>query len=368
MQTVRKKGSLIIILFLPVVGVLVSMTAYGSIGSNSVTLGVVDQDQSIMAKDLVKSLEQDGQFKILPLQEQEIETRLAGGKVDSVFIIPQGFAESISGESIAPRLVSIKGEAATAWVQNYLNLYLQNLHDLSLAAGGSKEAFTELYQKYQDNKAVLTVNQVKDRSKSKGMTTQSIGFLIMFMMLGAGTTAEMILREKRSRTYYRVCAAPVSSRTYILGNVLANLLLILIQVMLTLVLMSTVLRIETFVPLPQLFLILMLFGLVAIGLGLIIVAFASDSVQAGTLQTLIITPTCMLSGCFWPLSIMPKSVQGIAEFLPQTWAIAAIEKLQAGSAITQVGINLAIILAFALAFFLIAAYRFGRNNEVKTFV
>ncbi len=379
-QTARKKGTLIILLVLPVIGVLVAMAAYGSIGSSSVTLGVVDQDHSNVTGDLVKSLDQEGQFKILSLDEQDIETYLTAGKVDSVLIIPQGFAESITNGSItngtgdikenlaAPRLVSIKGEAATAWVQNYTNLYLQNLQDLSQAAGGNGEVFEALYHKYQEKNVALTVNKVQDQTKSKGMTTQSIGFLIMFMMLGAGTTADMILKEKRNRTYYRICAAPVSPRTYVLGNVMANLFLVLIQIILTLFLMSKVLRIETFVPLPELFLILMLFGLVAIGLGLIIVAFANDSVQAGTLQTLIITPTCMLSGCFWPLAIMPKSVQRIAEFLPQTWAIAAIEKLQAGSAFSQVGINLAIILAFALAFFLIAAYRFGKNNEVKTFI
>jgi len=76
----------------------------------------------------------------------------------------------------------------------------------------------------------------------------------------------------------------------------------------------------------------------------------------------------MISGCFWPMEIMPKSLQRIADFLPQKWTIGAIQKLQMGGSTDQIIINLLIIVAFALTFFLVAAYRFGRNDSVKTFI
>jgi ABC-2 type transport system permease protein len=113
---------------------------------------------------------------------------------------------------------------------------------------------------------------------------------------------------------------------------------------------------------------MVLFGLAAIGLGVLIVSFADDSKQASTMQNLIITPSCMLTGCFWPVEIMPKSLQRIADFLPQKWTIGAIQKLQMGGSFDETIINLWIIAAFALTFFLAAAYRFGRNDSVKTFI
>jgi ABC-2 type transport system permease protein len=46
----------------------------------------------------------------------------------------------------------------------------------------------------------------------------------------------------------------------------------------------------------------------------------------------------------------------------------AIENLQAGSHFDQVLIHLVLILSFALTFFIIAAYRFSRDENVKTFI
>jgi ABC-2 type transport system permease protein len=43
-----------------------------------------------------------------------------------------------------------------------------------------------------------------------------------------------------------------------------------------------------------------------------------------------------------------------------------VQKLQAGNSFSQILPNVSIILAFALVFFLIAAYRFGRNDSLKT--
>lgn len=249
-----------------------------------------------------------------------------------------------------------------------MNIYTKNLRDIAVASGGKQEIFNKIYDNFQQEKLSLKVSKVQDRTKSMGMTSQSIGFLIMFMMVGAINTAEMILKEKRNRTYYRICSAPVNGRTYVVGNVLANLTLVILQVFLVILLMTKVFGIETYIPFQQLFLILIFFGLAAIGLGLVIVAFSKDSKQANTLQLLLVTPTCLLAGCFWPVEIMPKTAQRIADFLPQRWAIAAVQKLQEGANFNQVLPNISIILAFALAFFLVAAYRFSRNDSVQTFI
>lgn len=367
--TFRKKGSLIVFFVLPIVGILFSMVIYSDFGNGILKLGVTDQDKSMISGDLVKALGKQEHFKIIPLEEQDISNQVTSGKVDCVLTIPQSFADNLyknNPETLA--ITSIRGSAATAWIESYANVYVQNLRDIAESAAGNKNSFDRMYDDFRQEKMSLKLNKVQDQAKSKGMSSQSIGFLIMFMMIGAGTAAEMILREKRSRTYYRICSAPVSSRTYILGNVLANILIILLQILLTLVLLTKAFRINTYIPFPELFAILACFGLVAVGLGLLIVAFSSNSMQAGTLQTLIITPTSMLAGCFWPISMMPKGMQRLADFLPQTWAIGAIQKLQQGESFSKILINLTIVLAFALVFFLIAAYRFSKDDDMRMFV
>ena len=365
----RKKSNILVFFLLPIIGMLVSIVAYGNVGSASVRVGVIDNDQSALAGDFIQSISQQETMKIMALADNEKESQISSGKVDCVLVIPKGFAEGIYNKELKQvEIFSIKGEGATAWIQNYSNIYLRNLQDMAEAAGGNKATFEKLYNNLKQDKLSLQVKKVQDQTRNKGMTTQMIGFLIMFMLIGAGNAAEMILKERRNRTYYRICAAPVSAKTYILGNVLANLLMVTLQISLTLFFMIKVFKIQTYIPVGEMFMILLLFGLVAIGLGVLIVAFSNDSRQVSTLQTLVITPTCMLSGCFWPLEIMPKSLQRVANFLPQTWTIGAIHKLQMGSGLDQIIINLLILVAFALTFFLVAAYKFGRNDSVKTFI
>jgi ABC-2 type transport system permease protein len=99
-----------------------------------------------------------------------------------------------------------------------------------------------------------------------------------------------------------------------------------------------------------------------------VVSFANSSTSAGAIQNLVITPSCLLAGCFWPVEIMPKSIQKMADFLPQRWTLDTITKLQQGHHLGSVYLNLLILFAFAIAFFLIAIYKFGRNNSVKNFI
>ncbi len=364
--TLRKKSSLFVYFLVPLIGIVVSMVAYGNWGDQTTNIGVCNQDSSVLAADLVKSLGDEGKFTVNLVASGDVKNELAAGKVECVLVIPNGFGAAM--QKGAPKkldVLSIKGEAATAWLTSYLNVYVKNVSDIGKTAKGDKQDFEKIYQNFKATKTKITVKQVQDSTNAKSMTTQSIGFLVMFLLIGAGNTAEIILKEKRARTFYRVCAAPVSPRVFVAGNALANLVIILLQILVSLVVMINVFHFQTYVPFGQLFIVLAVFGLVAIGLGLLLVAFAKDTKQTSTMQLLIVTPTCMLAGCFWPTEVMPKVAQRIGDFLPQKWVIAAVQQLQETGLTTQVYTDIAIILAFALAFFLIAAYGFGRQNDVR---
>lgn len=86
------------------------------------------------------------------------------------------------------------------------------------------------------------------------------------------------------------------------------------------------------------------------------------------MQNLVIVPTCLLAGCYFPYDIMPKAVQKVADFLPQRWLLDTIAKLQQGIPFSELYLNILILFAFAIAFFLIAIYKFGRNNDARNFV
>lgn len=367
--TFNKKANLIVYLFLPIMGVLISMAIYSNAGSRPVNIGFVDNDTSAFSNDIVKVMEDSGNYNISKIGNEEVKNKLLDSKLDAVIIIPEGFGRSVYENSLKSiEITSIKGQESTAFLQNYLNMYSQNLAAIATATEGDKDGFDKMYKNYMGNSLKLKVEKLADTRTNQNVTVFSMGFLIMFTMLGAGFTSQFILKEKRDRTYYRICSAPVKFREYIAGNTITSLLIVSLQIIMILMALKYIFRIETYVPAPLMFLILFLFGTVAIGIGMIITAYSNSSYMSGTISTLVMTPTCMLGGCFWPVEFMPEFMRKIAFFTPQWWTLDAIRKIQMGNGFENILINLAILAAFAAALLMISIYRFSRSNNVQKFV
>lgn len=367
--TFRKKSNIIVYLILPVVSILLLMNTMGGDGSYAVKVGIINNDKSIISENMIKYLDNTGRFKPVNIKEEEINDKVVNKKVDLALIIPEDFEERVYDGSLKPiRIVSLKGQEVTAWLENYTNLYIQNLLDISKASKGDKEVFNKIYDKYEKGQVALKIEKVKDTSFNKGMTQQGFGFFIMFMLIGATITSNLILKEKKDRVYQRICSTPVSSKVYLLGNILANMTIISLQIILALAAIKRVLKIETYIPDYQLFLVLFILGIVAVGIGMITVAFSKSSAEAGNLSTLIVSPTCMLGGCLWPLSLMPEKLQKVSNFIPQKWAIDAIGKLQKGLSLGDIKMNIFIMLGFALVFFALAAFKMKNSDKTGSFV
>lgn len=368
-MTFRKKGNIIIYIFLPLVGVFFSMLIYSGSGSSVLRIGISDRDTGSPAADLKGVLETTKGFKMQEVKENEISNMLLDQELDAAVVIPSDYSDSIySGKAAEITVIAVKGRDTTVWIEQILNNYTDTLYKLGLASNGDRGVFDKMYAQYRAGAARFETEELEDEETGKSMTVTSAGFLIMFMMLGAGLITSFILKEKRDRTYFRICSAPVSAGQYIAANSVTGLIIVMIQTVLIQLVMGLVLHIDTGINAISMFIILVFFGIVAVALGLMIAAISASSYMAGTLNTLIMTPTCMLGGCYWSVRLMPDFMQKISYFVPQRWAIDAIQKLQAGGGQGDIAINLVILAAFAAAFILIAIYRFSRSGNLRKFV
>ncbi|WP_138495875.1 ABC transporter permease [Paenibacillus pinistramenti] len=368
--TFRKKSSWIMFILLPVAGILVSMMIYGGGTGGTLRVGIVNEDgDSRITKDTLSFIQGMEQAEVTVLDEESMKQKIAASELDTGVILEKGFADSVrSGHPEGLTLVSLKGAQVTAYLKSMLNNYVDNIAAIGLSAGADQTVFDKIYNGYSQKSFGMDASVVEDTSKAKNMTYQSLGFLIAFMMFSACNLTELIIKEKENRTFLRILTSPISARNYVLSNVMVNILLVMLQIALTLFMLKQVFGINSGIPAGELVLALMLYGLAAISLSLVIVAFAKNSGMAGALQNLIITPTCLLAGCYFPVDIMPDSVRKIAAFLPQHWLLQTVDDLQNGTAFGQLYLNLFILLAFAAAFAFIAIYRFSRNNDTRTFV
>ncbi|WP_440603119.1 ABC transporter permease [Bacillus sp. GB_SG_008] len=365
----KNKKGLLIIIGLPIAGALISFLMYGNAGQGTLNIGVVNNENHYIANDTVKFIEGLNHVKVSKIKESEVEEKLASKKLDGVITLDSGFSESVrNGKPSHIQISSIKGAQVTGFIKSYLYNYIDNITAISKVAQDDQSKFEKMYASYQKNSFKLTAETLKDTSKNKDMTNQTVGYLIMFMLFSAVNFSELILKEKENRTYFRLLSTPIDGKKYILSNVAVNMLILIVQIVITVLFMTNVFHIDINMPLIVMIGVLMLFGLVAIGLSLAIVSFAKNSTSANAMQNIIITPTCLLAGCFFPFEIMPASVQKVAEFLPQRWLLDTITKLQQGTHFADLYLNILILFAFAIAFFLIAIYKFGRNNDARNFI
>jgi ABC-2 type transport system permease protein len=355
---------------LPIAGVLLSILLYGHASGGSLRVGIVNYDGSRpITQDTIRFIEGLSSVKVTMTDEQSLRHSIAAGELDSGLVFGPGFAASVrEGKPQHLTIVSIKGEQATAYVKSMLDNYIGNVASIAHGTQGDPEAFDSVYADYRSHSFKLTAETLKDTSNQKNVTYQSFGFLIAFMMFSAASMTGLILKEKENRTFLRLLSSPVTARNYVLANVTFNFLVLALQVAVTLVFLRYVCGVDSGIPFGAALAALLLFALAAVALSLLIVAFAKSSAAANAMQNLIITPTCLLAGCYFPVAIMPDSVRKIANFLPQHWLLDMVDQMQNGRSFGSQILHLGVLIAFTVAFALIAIYRFGRNNETSQFV
>ena len=367
--TFRKKSNYIVYFALPILGLMMSMTMHAGTGTNKLSIGIINMDNGILSNDIINSLSKTESFEVVQIDSDSIDELLMDDKLSCAVIFPKNLLEGfLSGNPKKIEIVSVRGKETTIWLENYIKLYTDNIYMLARASGGKRAVFDKLYEGYKNQKVHLEIAKVDDQANDKSIVFTSLGFLIMFVMIGTGNTAEIILKDKRNRTYFRICSAPVKPGEYVLSNAITNIIIVLIQICLLIFIMRWVFKINTYVPDWQMVVILGCFGLVAISIGMMIVALARSSYEAGVASTLVITPSCMLAGCFWPVEYMPAIMQKISYFIPQRWALDAVQALQRGAAFHDVAGNLVVLMAFAAVFFVLSAYRFSTTDDVSRFI
>ncbi|MDQ0114506.1 ABC transporter permease [Paenibacillus harenae] len=370
LNTVKNYKMMLLYLCLPIFGILLSSSIYSNADQPPLKVGVVNPDggQSV-SKDLVAYISKLDQVEVREIRAVEAKGLLKSGELDTALTLPKGFADSVlTGGPANVSLASVQGSQVAPYIKSYVNAYIGNLASIGLASGGEQAKFNELYKSFLHTEFGLTIDKVEDRSVQHRKSAQTVGYLIMLMLFSAVNLSSMILKEKENRTLFRLFAAPITGRAYVGANVIVNVFVMLIQIVVTLVVMTRLFHMESGIPVGQLFLLLGLFALVAVGLSLAIVAFSSSSMAASGIQTMVIIPTCLLAGCLFPIATMPAFMQQIAQFLPQYWLLDTVGRLQQGEPASGVLLNLAILLAFALVLSMTAAYKFGRNKELHSFI
>jgi ABC-2 type transport system permease protein len=141
-------------------------------------------------------------------------------------------------------------------------------------------------------------------------------FLFMILTVTGGFT-----KERLTGTLYRVVATSTTKSDMVLGYLLGNTLIALVQSVLLLVIGVFIFNLNVVGNLALLFFILFIYSMSCVGIGLFASVFAHTELQAFQFVPLLLIPSMFFSGFLFPLSSFPLIFQYISYIIPMTYSI-----------------------------------------------
>ncbi len=243
--------------------------------------------------------------------------------------------------------------------KNTISFQTLNLVDLALASNGDLRKYEELIDGINDNDITFTTETVSDESIELEASHQMFGMYLMLSLISACTISFISLKDKRRGIISRIVITPTKASTYTIANITVNLIIQFAQISLIIILASKVFGLSFHTDIYKLLLILFTFAVCGVSIGQLIASLAKNENTASAIMSLILTPTCMIGGCFWPIEFMPKIINDLSFITPQRWTLDAIKNAQSGD---PIALNLLVILSFSALLFLVSVYVVKRKR------
>jgi ABC-2 type transport system permease protein len=175
--------------------------------------------------------------------------------------------------------------------------------------------------------------------------------------------AVAISRFREQRILKRILATPLRPVRFLTAQVLARLLLSIVQAALILAVGVYLFGATLYGNIVWLFVLVTVANLVFLNIGFAVAGRAANPDAAQGVANAVALPMMFLSGVFFPTDTLPEILQTIVRYLPLTPLIEALRAVTLeGQSITTTGPQLLLLGAWVVASFLIAGrmFRFAR--------
>lgn len=366
--TVADRGAVLWMFLLP----LVFATFFGLVtggGSDPAdaraAVTVVDNDGGVVARRLVEELAGQG----VAVEEMSQEERAVSESIVRTLVIPAGFSAGVlSGEQQTLLLEKEPGssdEAALviqartfAAATRVIGRVVEAAQGLEAADAVSVEAFTGAAVP-EDAVTVKTRFAGRAAIHPSGFAQSIPGMAVIFVMLVALTYgAATISVERENGQLRRLVTTPASRAEIAAGKIGGRFAVAAVQItafVLVGVAADHLFGVEIGDRPLQVWLVLLLFGLVVAPLGVALGGWFKDPDRAAIIGVMVTMAMAAFGGCWWPIEVVSKPLKTVALMLPTGWAMRALHGLISfGSDLEDLVPELAALAAFGAVFTLLA--------------
>jgi ABC-2 type transport system permease protein len=396
-QIFRDKRSFLFILAMPIAFTLFMGFAYRSGEDDEpqdqrmslawVEAGPVDD----LSQMLYAHLEESDVLKPLRMEQDTALESLERGEVDGVLMIPSGFGEQVEGP-----FVSVQSNESPVWqimliadstspkggsLYQLLRVPVSQLmsaveiSQMSVDTLGDPAEFApalELaWEKWQQNSSQSLVRvelAVAQESESwfgdNPYNQASPGILVQFAIMGLVTSAQILVRERKSRTLQRLMTTALKSWEILVGHILGMFVIVFLQTVILEIFGQLILDVSYLREPVSVLLVSVALGLWVSSIGLLIGLLAKGDDQVILYSMIAMFVFSALGGAWFPLETTGRIFATIGKTLPSAWAMTGLQNvLIRGLGLSSAWQPAGVLLAYALGFFLIAVWRF-RTMEI----
>jgi ABC-2 type transport system permease protein len=352
-RTMGSRRGLVMNVIIPAIILSIMAGLFASLEGGKAVIAISNKDAGVLGSYLASSVQQETLYEIHlepKLTEQDLKDMVVDGKADAAIYIPSDYSakllEGSQSEAILYRMnVQLWNATLATLLETEANMLSSSA---SLVRGAGEADLTKLTALLDAQASPKVISDNVSMKLGKIVSNpMMIGLMLMFVMMLVSQSIGLVLEDREQRTMARMFTAPLRAIDIAFGNFLGSMLVGTMQLVIVLSLLYFVFGYSPGIAFGSMLLVLEFFLLAAVGLASAVAGLVRNSAQLSQINNLIITPTCMISGCFFPISILPDFMQKLANFTPQKWAIQAVDRLGGGGSISDIGLQLLILLLFA---------------------
>lgn len=339
-QMARDSGTLRFALILPVF----QLCLFGLIDTNvdQVPTVVLDQSRTQESRTLVSEFENTRVFRIVryAASRHEMHEAIIGARASVGIEIPPDFARKRLNGETADFLVLIDGSDSS-------------VSSATLAAANGvalNRSLIELRERTGLRELPLSVHPLLLFNPDSRSANLLIPGLLAILLTFSGTLLATfaIVRERERGTLEQLMVTPVSPVGVVIGKLLPYLALGFVQLLLILLLMTTLFRVPVHGNVLLLCGLSFVYLFALLSLGLLVSSWAKTQVEAIQIAQMFLLPSIMLSGYIFPISSLPGPLRPVSQILPATHFIAISRGIIIrGAGFAELWPNVAALLAIA---------------------
>lgn len=343
-------------MILPAFAVSLAITVLQGYSSSEIVLVVLNRDKGGLGQIMAEEWESHPEFRVhavdsLTEGEEQVMRKLA----EAVIILPESFTDDVAaGRQPTVELKQLRYSEALFLARNtveaeadQLLASVKRLRETGVTEPRAvEEKIRSVYKDKSERGAGYRI-EIRDNMAGSKISS-STGLLLLFIMTLVISAISVVQEDRKNKTLQRMFASPLRPAELMLGHFLGCFLAGTIQILFVLVVARVVMGADFGMEFFSHWLVLECFLLAALGIAAAVAGIIKNSEHTGSVHSVIMTPSCMLGGCFWPVEIMPEPMQKLANFVPQKWVIEAVVKLSSGATLRDIPYHLGILLLFAV--------------------